>query len=225
MHNAFYDTPSPWPAYPVPIGWMVQPRRDVMSVVSAEGTLPEEEDVAALVAAARRHDHVAFAELVRRYKSRVFGLAVRFARDTHELEDLCQEIFIQAYRKLDAFRGDAPFEHWLVRIAMRKSYDLLRRTRHERQANISLEATHDFIEDGATRRDSQTREARETIQHAMSMLSPDERLVLTLLELEDQPVREIAAATGWSEANVRTRACRARVALKQVLQRQPRDHR
>ena len=174
-----------------------------------------------LVVAARRQDHAAFAELVRRYKSRVFGLASRFARNAHELEDLCQEVFIQAYRKLDGFRGESPFEHWLTRIAIRKCYDLLRRTRRERSANVSLESSHDFVEDGAARRDSQAREAREVVHRAMAMLSPDERLVLTLLELEDQPVREIAAATGWSEANVRTRACRARGALKEILQRPP----
>ena len=191
-----------------------------MNHAAGEDEAPGDQEVAELVAAARRQNHSAFAELVRRYKSRVFGLSSRFARDPHELEDLCQEIFIQAYRKLDAFRGDAPFEHWLTRIAMRKCYDLLRRTRRERQSNISLEASHDFVEDAAPGRDSQAREARETVHHALAMLSPDERLVLTLLELEDQPVREIAAATGWSEANVRTRACRARAALKEILQRQ-----
>ncbi len=179
----------------------------------------------ALVAAARAHDDAAFAELVRRHKSRVFGLASRFARGAHELEDLCQEIFIQAYRKLDGFRGESPFEHWLTRIAVRKCYDLLRRTRRERSANITLESAHEVVEDGSARRDAQAREAREVVHRALAMLSPDERLVLTLLELEDQPVREIAAATGWSEANVRTRACRARTALKEILQRSAPGHR
>ena len=136
-----------------------------------------------------------------------------------------QEIFIQAYRKRDGFRGESPCEHWRTRIAVRKCYDLLRRTRRERAVNVSLESSHNFVEDGSARRDSQAREAREIVQRAMAMLTPDERLVLTLLELEDQPVREIAAATGWSEANVRTRACRARAALKEILQRSPSAHR
>ena len=191
--------------------------------MSASGTkddLPADADTSALVAAALRQDHSAFAELVRRYKAKVFGLAARFARDNHELEDLCQEIFIQAYRKLSAYRGDAPFEHWLTRIATRKCYDLLRRTCRDRESNVSLETAHDRMEDAAAGREMEARESRETVLHALEMLSPDERLVLTLLELEDQPVREVSAATGWSEANVRTRACRARAALKQILQRQ-----
>ena len=183
-------------------------------------------DDAVLVAAARRQDR----RRLRRAGAAVqvpkmFGLSARFARDAHELEDLCQEIFIQAYRKLDAFRGESPFEHWLTRIAVRKCYDLLRRTRHERQANISLEAAHGFVEDDAAKREAQAREVRETIHRALAMLSPDERLVLTLLELEEQPVREIAAATGWSEANVRTRAFRARATLKQILLQQHPEHR
>ena len=191
-----------------------------MNASGTEDDPPADWDTNALVAAALRQDHSAFAELVRRYKAKVFGLAARFTRDTHELEDVCQEIFIQAYRKLGAFRGDAPFEHWLTRIATRKCYDLLRRTRRERESHISLEAAHDRMEDAATGREMEARESRETLNRALAMLSPQERLVLTLLELEDHPVREVSAATGWSEANVRTRACRARATLKQILQRQ-----
>ena len=218
MDTTLCDQVDLWRSCPTPA---VPPRRADRSVMHPRAFERESFDDNALVAAARGRDDAAFGELVRRYKTRVFGLTSRFARNAHELEDLCQEIFIQAYRKLDGFRGESPFEHWLTRIAIRKCYDLLRRTRRERTVNISLESAHDFVEDASARRDAQVREAREVLQRAMAMLSPDERLVLTLLELEDQPVREIAAATGWSEANVRTRACRARAALKEILQRTP----
>src|SRR5215207_11585272 len=70
----------------------------------------------ALVAATLDGDDDAFAELVRRHKGRVFGTASRFARDAHQLDDLCQEVFLRAWRKLRSFRGDAPFEHWLARL-------------------------------------------------------------------------------------------------------------
>ena len=52
-------------------------------------------------------DDEAFAELVRRHKRKIFGIAARFARNDHELDDICQEIFAKAYRHLEKFRGDA----------------------------------------------------------------------------------------------------------------------
>jgi RNA polymerase sigma-70 factor (ECF subfamily) len=157
-------------------------------------------------------DDEAFAELVRRYKRKVFGIAARFSRNDHELDDICQEIFVKAYQKLKSFRGEAPFEHWVSRIAVHACYDFLRKTRHDRE-NVSL----DGIEIG-TRDNVSAREAAEILQWAMTRLSADERLVITLLELEEKSVRETAALTGWSESNVKVRAFRARQALKKILE-------
>ena len=61
----------------------------------------------------------AFAHLVGKYKRRIFGLAARFARDNDELDDICQNVFIKVYEHLPSFRNDAPFEHWLTRVAVR----------------------------------------------------------------------------------------------------------
>ena len=63
-----------------------------------------------LVGSARAGDDEAFAELVRRHKRKVFGIAARYARNDHELDDICQEIFIKVYHNLGRFRGAAPFE-------------------------------------------------------------------------------------------------------------------
>jgi len=157
-------------------------------------------------------DDEAFAELVRRHKRKVFGIAVRFARNDAELADICQEIFVKAYQKLKSFRGEAPFEHWVSRIAVRSCYDFLRATKHDRE-NVSL----DGIDVGADdNRDVQ--HASELLQWAMTRLHDDDRLVITLLELEERSVRETAELTGWSEANVKVRAFRARQALKKILE-------
>jgi RNA polymerase sigma-70 factor, ECF subfamily len=154
----------------------------------------------------------AFAALVRRHKSRVFGIASRFAQNDHELDDVCQEIFIKAYRNLAKFRGDAPFVHWLSRIAVRACYDLLRRTRHER-GHIPLEGIDLRAAD-----DCDAKQARELLAWALERLSAEDRLVITLLELEERSVREIAVLTGWSESKVKVRAHRARQALKKILE-------
>src|SRR5512136_2524188 len=83
----------------------------------------------------------AFVQLVSRYKRKVFSLGARFARDADELDDICQDVFIKIYENLGKFRNDAPFEHWLSRIAVRTCYDALRRRRRER-GNVPLDVVH-----------------------------------------------------------------------------------
>lgn len=157
-------------------------------------------------------DDEAFAELVRRHKRKVFGIATRFARNDHELDDICQEIFVKVYQNLKSFRDDAPFEHWVSRIAVHACYDFLRKIRRDRE-NVPLDEIEIGVRDNVSARD-----ASDLLQWAMARLSADERLVITLLELEEKSVRETAQLTDWSESNVKVRAFRARQALKTILE-------
>ena len=163
-----------------------------------------------LIQATLAGDDGAFATLVGRYRHRIFGIAGRFTRNDHELDDVCQEIFIKVYRRLSSYRADAPFEHWLSRIAVRACYDLLRRRRlDEPLVDIDI-----AIEDNIA-----PARAKELLDWALARLPAADRLVITLLELEEQPVCVIAELTGWSESNVKVRAFRARQRLKSILEK------
>lgn len=159
-----------------------------------------------------------FVRLVRRYKKRVFGLAARFARDADDLDDICQDVFIKIYENLGRFRNDAPFEHWLSRITIRTCYDALRRRRKEK-LHLPLATIHYQIEDETQGANEAAEEARNLLEVGLAGLRSDERLIITLLELEGNSVREVAALTGWSEGNVKVRAHRARQKLKFLLER------
>ncbi len=176
---------------------------------------PDADD--ALVAATLEGDDNAFAELVQRHKRRVFSTASRFARDAHQLEDLCQEVFLRAFRHLGKFRRDAPFEHWLARLTVSACYDFLRRERRHR-GHLSLDEMESDPRDLSADAALAAGRARELVKWGMAKLSADENLILTLLELEERSVREIAALTGWSVSNVKVRAFRARQSLKKILQ-------
>ena len=178
---------------------------------------PAESADEALVDATLAGDDDAFAELVRRHKRRVFGTAARFARDAHQLDDICQEVFLRAFRNLAKFRRAAPFEHWLARITVSACYDFLRRERRVRE-HVSLDAHVFELRDTGVDAAIAAGRARELLDFAMRRLSADERLILTLAEIEERPVREIAELTGWSESNVKVRAFRARQSLKKILQ-------
>ncbi len=171
-----------------------------------------------LISAALAGDDGAFARLVGRYKRRVFGLAYRFARDNDELEDICQEVFIKAFDNLGKFRHEAPFEHWITKIAVRTCHDALRARRHEKHKQALDDVSYQIRDDAEAAR-AEARQARELLRWAMGYLEPDDRLVITLMGLEEMTLRETAEMTGWSEANVKVRAYRARQALRKILEK------
>ena len=170
-----------------------------------------------LVAAALDCDDGAFAALAARHKRQVLRIAARFARTPEELEELGQEVFLSAYEGLGRYRGDAPFSHWLSRIAVRRCYDALRKRRREFET-LPLNDAAPYMADGQDPGKEDAEAARELLSRAMRRLRPAERLVITLLELEERTVREVALLTGWTEVNVKVRAYRARKVLRKILE-------
>lgn len=167
-------------------------------------------------------DEQAFDELVRRHFGRVARIAGRFFAQQDAAEEIHQETFLKAFVSIASYRGDVPLEHWLSRIAVNACYDALRRSR--RRPTIAVEsravsgddavASVDPSDDAAFCR---REHARIAANELLAMLAPGERLVLTLMVLEDRSVAEVAALTGWSVVNVKVRAFRARRRLKALL--------
>lgn len=229
MSLAFASPWAPvlWP--PATRAWRHEPRDTVLASMlgaaeddATHGEDPGERTDADLVAAAQRGDDRAFSALVRRHATRVTRLASRFTRSRADLEEIGQDVFLEVHRCLGRFDGRAPFEHWLARIATRRCYDHLRRV-YRRRWFTSLEAlvTGGFQpdDDGPAPGEATEDPRLAALRSALSRLPPDQRTVLTLLELEEHSVREVASLTGWSEGNVKVRAHRARAALKQALAR------
>ncbi len=166
---------------------------------------------------ALRGDDEAFAELVRRHKRKVFTIAARFVRDDYDLDDVCQEVFIKVYQNLRQYRGDAPFEHWVSKVAVNACYDMLRKQRH-RQVDVPLDDVEYSLSNPASADAAAGDEAWKVLKRALARLRPEDRLVVTLLNLEEKSIREISALTGWSESKVKVRAFRARKELKTILE-------
>ena len=88
----------------------------------------------------------AFRNLYRKYRPRIYGLCFRFTRSDQDLDDLCQEVFVRAYQKLEKFRAEAPFEHWLLRIASNCCYDWLRKSRNKRKIEFSMDTPPEILD-------------------------------------------------------------------------------
>jgi len=190
---------------------------------SVSEPVPDSRVDAELVQAVLGGDTEVFEVLVVRYQPRVFATARRYARREDEVEDIVQEVFLKAFEKLGTFRGEAPFEHWLMRLAVRTCYDFLRV--HQRRRELTFTEYTREESDWLERYNAQPDQAvegdvgaRELLQRVLGQLTPDARLVITLLEIEDRSVREIAALTGWSESLVKVRAFRARRQMRKLLQ-------
>jgi RNA polymerase sigma-70 factor (ECF subfamily) len=183
---------------------------------------------AELIAAVLKGDIASFEPLVTKYSPRLFATARRYARREDEVEDVVQEIWTKAFQKLSTFRGDAPFEHWLMRMAVRTCYDFLRQHQRNRENTFTELTTeeNDWIERVAispANASEGSNAAKQLVDRLMSMLSPPARLIIQLLEIEDKSVKEISELTGWSVPLVKVRAFRARAEMKKCLARIKRD--
>ena len=183
---------------------------------------------AELIAAVLQGDASSFEPLVQKYSPRVFATARRYARLEREVEDIAQEVWIKAFQKLQSFRGEAPFEHWLMRLAVRTCYDFLRSHQRNREAAFSelSEPEDDWLERFAVQPESageDTDAAKLLVEKLLTQLSPPARLVITLLEIEERSVKEIAELTGWSVPLVKVRAFRARAEMRKILARITKD--
>lgn len=161
---------------------------------------------------ARRGDPRAFERLVVLHQRRVFRLAGRFFRRREDVEDVAQETFLTAWRRLATYRARAPFEHWLTRVCLNSCYDALRRRRTDRTSiDAAPEAAAEFHDPS---------DAVE-LERLLGRLPPEDRFILLLLDGEGWNVAEIADRLGWSATRVKVRAHRARHRLRRQLEQVP----
>jgi RNA polymerase sigma-70 factor, ECF subfamily len=187
-----------------------------------------EQSDAELIAAVLKGDTASFEPLVEKYSPRLFATARRYARLQSEIEDIVQEIWVKAFQKLRTFRGDAPFEHWLMRLAVHTCYDFLRAHQRNRETAFSQisEEEDDWLERYAADPDRAKEDAaaaKALVARLLEKLSPPARLVITLLEIEERSIKEIAELTGWSVPLVKVRAFRARAEMRKIVAKLARE--
>jgi RNA polymerase sigma-70 factor, ECF subfamily len=181
-----------------------------------------------LIAAVLNGDAASFEPLVEKYSPRIFAMARRYARRESEVEDIAQEIWLKAFDKLSTFRGEAPFEHWLMRLAVRICYDFLRNHQRNRETTFSelTEEQDDWLERFLSQPEAASEDsdaARQLVNLVLEQLSPTARLVITLCEIEQRPMKEVAKLMGSSVALAKVRAFRARAEMRKVLSRIAKD--
>ena len=172
-----------------------------------------------LAARCRAGDASAFEELYQQHARRLFSLVVRMIGSVDDAEDLLQEVFLQAHRKLSGFRGDSALGTWLYRLTMNHCLDHLR----ARQVRMNR-ATESLDEEGA---EEPTAPApvvpavvsRLDLERAIKMLPDGARAAFLLHDVEGFEHREIAQILGISEGTSKSQVHKARMKLRMILRR------
>ena len=169
----------------------------------------------------------AFAELVHQQSGRVFAIAIRMLRNEQDARDVVQETFLNVWRSLDSFRGDAPLAGWLSRIATNSALVRLRTRRRKPETSLELPGPS-YAEDGHHERAivdwspladevAVNDELGRRIRDAVDALPDGYRTVLVLADYEELSMKEIADALELTVPNVKTRLHRARLAVRERL--------
>ena len=173
-----------------------------------------------LIEKARTGDKEAFRRLVEEHQDRLFGLVFSMVHERQQAEDLTQEIFVKAYFALESFKGQSGFYTWLYRIASNHCLDFLRKRRPDqisidRPFSDDSEATFaDRLESPSSEQPEAALEAPSEAAALLSALDPDQRLILSLRELEGHSYEELAEMLHCPVNTIKSRLNRAREALK-----------
>lgn len=183
-----------------------------------------------LVRRVAARDHEAFGVLMKRHNQMLYRAARSILKDDAEAEDAVQEAYLQAYRAMGDFRGDAKLSTWLVRIVVNEAIG--RRRRRTRRAEVirldgeaepeAETAETDMNESTAERpeRAAIRAQVRRLVEKKIDELPDAFRTVFVLRAIEEMSVEESASALGIPEATVRTRFFRAKSLLREALARE-----
>lgn len=171
-----------------------------------------------------REDATAFRAFISEHQDRVFNLVLKLVQHTHDAEEITQDVFVDIFRKPDAFRGDAAVTTWLYRIATNKCIDHLRKQQRQRRwfsasffgahaAETAHEPSHNLHPAWVT----ENKEQLAILFKALHQLPEKQQAAWVLSEMENMPYKEIGAVMNLSLSSVESLLVRARKNLKKIL--------
>ncbi|MFN7920039.1 MAG: sigma-70 family RNA polymerase sigma factor [Bryobacteraceae bacterium] len=178
-----------------------------------------------LIERARKGDDAAFNQVIQAYRKRILGTLARLIGRVEDVEDVAQEVFLRLYFSLEQLRQPEVFEPWLYRLTVNAAYDYLRKRKRRpewRMSDLSEQQVvmADAEAGGRAETDRlQAAEVRDMVQGLLSEVSEDDRLLLTLKEVEGLSLKELEAIYGVKENALKVRLFRARQRVLKAWER------
>jgi len=182
-------------------------------------TQPVEPDDRQLVQTIRDGDTDAFEQLVRRKTSKVYALCYRIIGNPEDAKDISQLVFIKLWENLEKYDAKYAFDTWLYRMVTNVAIDFIRNRQSRENAvnsNLRLVKTSTDAEQGVV---FQRKEIETVFNDVASVLSPKQKTIFVMREMEDLPSSEIAKILGCRESTVRNHLFNARKLMQQQLQK------
>ena len=170
----------------------------------------------ALIERARSGDDSAFGQVVQAYKKRILGTIARLIGRPEDVEDVGQEVFLRLYYSLEQLRTAEVFEPWLYRLTVNAAYDYLRKQRRRRESRMSdlseQQVMMAYAAAGGKFNDEEQRrgKVRERVQALLEKVSEEDRILLTMKEVEGLSFKELEKIYGVNENALKVRLFRAR---------------
>lgn len=186
-----------------------------------------------LIGRLKARDEQAFNEIVRLYGDKVFSLVYRMIGSRAEAEDIAQEVFVTVFKTVDGFRGESKFSTWLLRIAANHCKNRMKYLSRRPTVGAGLDGVgEEAMADRGTSPVQSRIEAPDVLMEAAEMealtqaaiagLEEDHRLLIVLRDVEELSYQEIGEITGLAEGTIKSRLHRARMAIKEHLDRNTR---
>jgi RNA polymerase sigma-70 factor (ECF subfamily) len=173
-----------------------------------------------LVERIRQGDAQSFAPLVERHKDFVFTIVLRITQNREDAEEVSQDVFLKAFRKISSFKGDSKFSTWLYRIAFNEAVSFTRK-KSLQTVDLNEEVTELGDDDPGTYElmGLDNREQKALIRETLADLDEIESVLITLYYAEDCSVEEISKITGLSASNVKVKLHRTRKKMYSIMDR------
>jgi len=169
-----------------------------------------------LIQKAQQGDAGAFNQIVTAYRRRIMGTIARLIGRPEDVEDVAQEVFIRLHFSLEQLRTPEVFEPWLYRLTVNAAYDFLRKSRRRMESRMSdLSEQQVMMADAAAgsraqNDDTERRRVKDTVNELLASVSPEDRILLTLKEVEGLSLKELEKIYDVNENALKVRLFRAR---------------
>lgn len=178
-----------------------------------------QEQIQELVDRSKRNDTIAFAQLVSVFQAMVFRLAFRLLCDEDEAKDMVQDVFVKIWISIDKYDGSCRFSTWMYKITSNTCYDRLRALRRTPPAYSSetISVEHDIGSGENIEEALSHKELKDLILRFTEELTPKQRLVFTLRDIEELDVAEVVIITGLSPEKIKHNLYQARKQIRNKM--------